>query len=63
MKWQDKLGKKDMKHLHENGITTLRGVKECHAHQQALETKWSTPEHRYHACYDCRKIQDKLGMK
>ena len=66
--WQSKLTKRELKHLREQGITTLRGFVECRTKQ--LEMKAKSILHNQTAettinpepCWDCRMIAEKLGV-
>ena len=53
MKWQNKLTKKELKHVKEWCDGTLRGLRNARTHQNATGEK----------CYECQKIAKKLGLE
>jgi hypothetical protein len=55
MKWQKKLTKKELKHLQEVHVTTLRAFVQLRKDQNAQV--WKDP------CFDCRHIAIKLGIE
>jgi len=59
MKWQNKLTKKELKHLKESGITTKYQLS-----KQLEYTKELMKEEPYKSmvCWDCIHILKKLGM-
>jgi len=59
MRWQEKLTQKELKHLHAQGITTLRGLRETREHQRAMKAACATVE----PCFDCLSIARKLGLE
>jgi len=58
MKWQDKITKKELKHLRDCGMKTLKQAKETFAYQKALRDKFPKSE----PCWDCKCIARKLGF-
>ena len=58
-RWQNKITKKELKHLREMGITTLgqaRRNAEAQKEMRDSNTLGSEP------CWDCRHINQKLGF-
>ncbi len=66
MRWQDKLTKEELKHLHEYGIFSVKRFFEMRERQCRDMLKISgncdIPAEIAHGCMDCRKIADKLGV-
>lgn len=65
MKWQEKLNKKELRHLRESGVTTLRGAKVNAEHQAKIRAKNETdglPPGIGEPCFDCKHINHKLGL-
>ena len=60
MKWQSKLTKKELRHLRESGITTLRQAK-VNAEFQAKEMA-KPGERSMLICSECTPINQKLGL-
>ena len=60
MKWQDKLNKTELRHLRVMGVTTLKGAKRNAAHQARLRKFDPAPSSE--PCWECRKINEKLGL-
>ena len=60
MKWQNKITKSELKHLREMGVTTLKGAKRNAEHQARLRR--SAPCTLDEPCWECRRINDKLGL-
>lgn len=58
MKWQDKLTKKELKHLRENGILTLSGMERNAEAQAKMRREEDSPE----PCFECWSISQKLGF-
>ena len=66
MKWQDKLTKKDLRHLKKvAGVTTLAGAKRTFEVQAKMRQKMNQPEddNFLEPCWECRAIARKLGFK
>jgi len=59
-RWKD-LTKKERKHVHEMGITTLRQFKVNAEHQAQTRKEFPLPEFS-EPCWDCRTIAKKLGL-
>jgi len=65
MKWQKKLTKKQLAHMHETGATTLAAFKrnrEFH-HAEAVRLKAEDWPMSTEVCFDCRQIAVRLGME
>ena len=62
--WQSKLTKKELAHLREHGITTLRDFVECRTKQLEMKTMGIAlhPGINQEPCWDCRMIAEKLGV-
>lgn len=54
--WNTKLSKKELKHLHENGMKTLHDIKETRRQQHILDASREV-------CWECRSIALKLGVE
>lgn len=59
MKWKDKLTKKELEHLKDNGILTLREFKIVAEKQKCDRSDMSG----YEPCWDCRFIAKKLELR
>lgn len=65
MRWQDKIGKRAVKHLREMGITTLEGMKRNAAHQKKQRERpdrQHLPAGILEPCFDCKDIARKLDL-
>jgi hypothetical protein len=62
--WQSKLTKRELKHLREQGITTLRDFVDCRTKQLAMKAIHIAqhPGTNSEPCWDCRMIAEKLGV-
>lgn len=65
MRWQKKIGKKEMRHLREMNIFTLSDFKRVRAiqvidrkHREAEGMRPGMAE----PCWECRRIAEKLGV-
>ena len=59
--WKD-LTKKERKHCHQNGITTLREFKVAAEHQKKHRDEALTQGRFDEPCWECRRIAVKLGL-
>ncbi len=60
MRWQDKITKKELKHVREWVGTTLTAIKrqaKLHAQERKDMPTWPEP------CYTCKSVARKLGLK
>lgn len=60
MKWQDKLNKSQLKHLRDNGVTTMRQATINAYHQRKFRIKYPDPANE--PCWICKKINIDLGL-
>jgi len=65
MKWQEKITKKEMKHLREMGVSTLTEARRNADHQKIVRENGAAeglPRGIAEPCFDCLIINRKLGL-
>jgi hypothetical protein len=58
MRWQHKLTKTEVKHLRDNGVTTLKQAQRTANHQAGLDRSSELA-----ACHECNWIMHKLSIQ